>query len=332
MIVSFRSLTQVMVFCVSFTLQLKGSPFNLLVFLLVTYKSCSIMFSANLLVCHLLYGCLFVSFVLFILLGECADVVFIMDESNSMQRAHEWIRGFVLNLESRLRSFGLGTSRVCLNRYGLVGFGQRAPNHNARVIQSIESRAMVSASELALLSQDLNSDREGRLEDGYEAISTSMQRLQLRSRSSKFAVLVTDEDRDITLRGRYISRSTIKNTLLQNNMRLLAVVDNRFTANSEQALGLGDGRSAFLERPSCNITKTSSNVRVGWGFANTTQDYTTLALEVGGGAFNIRYLQQPAVSNAACSFTTAVAQAIVEDACSRTRVRRSMTCMHKILY
>ena len=189
-----------------------------------------------------------------------------------MRRQHEWVRGMVARLDGRLQSAGLGRSLSCRNLYGLVGYGQRVPNHNARIITSASGsrRTMVSAAELALLSLRLRADSEGRLEDGYEAINAALTGLQLRKTRSDVStvlVLVSDEDRDETIRGRFITRSFIKQKLLNDKVSLFVVADNRFTVASQPALGLTNGRRALLERPSCAIAPSGSRVLIGWGFA-----------------------------------------------------------------
>ena len=69
-----------------------------------------------------------------------ADVIFVVDESGSMNTEHGWIAGMVASLDA-----GLVNAGVTGNQYGLVGFGsyphtgnpQLAHLHNLGVMSGI---------------------------------------------------------------------------------------------------------------------------------------------------------------------------------------------------
>jgi RHS repeat-associated protein len=61
-----------------------------------------------------------------------ADVVFVVDESGSMQGEHAWLENMVLELDAELQAHGIGPNRYLLVGFGGLGIGEnlvRVPGH-----------------------------------------------------------------------------------------------------------------------------------------------------------------------------------------------------------
>ena len=261
---------------------------------------------------------------LFCLPGGCVDVAFVVDESASAQVDHVRIPQLLASLERGFLASQLGTTASCRNRYGVVGFGRRVPQAGARVLSSTSGQNMVSAAEAGFLAQQLTSDAEGRLEDGYQAVNTALEDLSFRTSSQveKFIILVTDEDRDTLAEGRQVTRSEISRKLLDRGFALYAIVDNRLQTQASggiSALGLS-WPGPWYTLGNCQVTQGGGIGLLSSGFSETTRDYATLALEVGGGAFDIQRMRST-LPDQACAFTKSLESAIVGDACRIDKVR-----------
>ncbi|XP_065177679.1 uncharacterized protein LOC135808421 [Sycon ciliatum] len=264
------------------------------------------------------YGQLCESFSSCELAGGCADIAFVIDESKSSRTLQDWLPQLITSLERRMMASQLGMSSVCRNRYGIVGFGRRVPQENARIYSTISGENMMSAEEASTLALELTSDDEGRLEDGYEALTVAIDNLSYRNlgKVEKFIVFASDEDRDVFGTGRRITRQQVISKLQQGGFSLYAVVDNRLTTqrtNGLPALGVTSS-GPWYTTGGCNVNQANTLGFLTNGFSETIRDYATLAMEVGGGTFDIRHLGTTPDSNT-CALTSSLEQAIVADAC-----------------
>lgn len=253
-------------------------------------------------------------------------MAFVVDESASIRNSRTWLPPLILAMERGFLSSQLGTSRSCQNRYGVIGFGRRVPQEGGRVLTSASGQNMVSAAEAGVLALQLTTDAEGRLEDGYQALSVALDNLNFRSNPSieKFVVLITDEDRDIIREGSRLTRQSISRRLRDGGYTLYAIVDNRMQTQPSggvSALGFS-WPGPWYTLGNCEVTQGGGVGLVSTGFSGTTRDYATLALEAGGAAFDIEQLRST-LPNRLCAFTSALEKAIVSDACRVDQVMMS---------
>ena len=210
-----------------------------------------------------------------------------------MQEEHQWLPFFIQILEARLVSQRIGDVRQtkqCPNLYSLVGFGRRSIV--GQVFRDNRGRDFVTAREFLPLARRLSADRMGYREDGYQAIVHGLQETTWRNARNgpvaQLVVLVTDEDRDEI--DKSITRLTISNELRQRGIQLHAILDQQFTAGGVPALGVDASNNGYLGGQLGDFSVTTNQIKVGDGFADTTHDYTLLALELGGSAWDINVI------------------------------------------
>jgi hypothetical protein len=213
-----------------------------------------------------------------------ADIVVIADESGSMAFAHVFMQTFIPALETGLTNLGLGTV-AGPNRYGLVGYGGFAaeePGHTHLVGGGLFGTAAQFVTAAAGLTTT------GAIEDGYEAIDFTLRNYGLRPTAEKIYILVTNEDRDIT-----VATLNFANTLtgLTNaGVRLYGIysADIRDSANNT-ALAIANDFTVFLEDGLGGFT-TSPNGTVT-SFDTTVADYVNLSFATNAIAGDIDQIQ-----------------------------------------
>ena len=230
-------------------------------------------------------------------------VAFVVDESGSMVGEHRWLAqggNIAQTLENNLKSRGVGTRTP--NQYGLVGFGHPDQNdpdrYNGAVLQDCTTAPEVQASFGGLY-------QDGRLEDGYSAISVAVNQLScIRNINSRRAagekvacqvILVTDEGRDRQTSWEYES---ILNELRRRECVLNVVVWQRFegrrsaTRPWEGALGWASSGKAVLPEPGDSYTVVDDGRPVAiTGTENTHEKYVKLAAATGGAAWDLEKLR-----------------------------------------
>ena len=181
----------------------------------------------------------------------CVDTLVVIDSSRGTQKEHNWMTNLVNTTEAVLLANEIGSTDRCRNRYALVEFARRAPNQNGAVQALPSGEVLVTIDDFAQLASQTRSDPFGSVEDGYEALAVGMQRVPFRRDRSVLvqAVLITDEDRDVTERGQTITRESLGKLFQWGVVPLHVVVDNTFQANSSQdVLGVSsDGKLAYIE-------------------------------------------------------------------------------------
>jgi len=216
-----------------------------------------------------------------------ADILFVVDESGSMEGAHNWLEGMIVNFDQELRNAGITSNRYALVGYGSYDYeGHFDPHkHNSWMTPSgfkTEVGRLVS---------------NGAEEDGYNAIHYALNNYSFRSASNADAalniILVTDEDRDKL--NRSLTYGSMLTELEQFNAMLNVVVDvnyGSFGTGVEGALGVDYQGVAYLPDGSGNyVTSTDTRYRAiqqdGIGNKTTANDYIKLAWDTGGAGWDL---------------------------------------------
>ena len=231
----------------------------------------------------------------------CVDTVIIVDASRNTQLEHDWVRGAMGSIDTVLQTNGYGNSDSCKNMYAVVMFGRSGPNVNGRILFSQQGEALVPIERYSQLASQIKQDTEGSIEDGYEAIQLAFAELPLRQESNVFSqvLLISDEDRDVTGKGRGLDRNAM--TSLLRNSGFHVVVDNGMTASGNIALGVSllGPIHAFLSAQGGWFVVETEGVAMSRGYAMTKRDYVQLALDMNGSAWDVNELRKPANSESA---------------------------------
>jgi hypothetical protein len=173
-----------------------------------------------------------------------ADFLFIVDESGSMYAGHDWLDEMIYELEAKLQGRGLGTGQE-RNRYGLVGFGNRAVAPRAFDLDPFTPGEQLFGSADQFAQTSLLLERSGGFEDGYAGIQFGLDTYEFRPRAAVNFVLVSDEDRDIF--DRNLSFQSILNNLQAQDALLNVVVNHRFQdADGNRVVGADGWGNAFI--------------------------------------------------------------------------------------
>ena len=237
-----------------------------------------------------------------------ADVVFVTDESKSMITEHAWLTQLSENLDKSLVEQGIGGDVP--NLFGLVGFAKNSPEDvTGRSIRMENGRLFGSAKELSDSTKKLAIN--GRQEDLYLGILKALDDYPFRPGMACQIVGVTDEGRtplmppaNSTLTSPATKEYVLKR-LKEKKCVLNVVVNQQMLAGEEAALGVGSSLDAFVERAngSFEVFHGQGEVVEDSGHGSTHNDYTLLAFESGGGAWDLNRLRD--AGNTAASFTKA---------------------------
>ena len=225
---------------------------------------------------------------------SAADVILVIDDSESMNSAKAWLPKFIQRLEKSLQDREIGSNGVCQNKYAVVAFGHQpdgAVYH--RLLEHPKSGSLLSASEVLLsMPQFASNVSEGWMEDGYAAMQFALGNVPFRKCPSIFhtMVLATDEDRDVSdFSATIVFRDDMLHFIKQQGFSLNVFVDNTFgQAGRGELLGL-TSKTTFALNDS-QLVKSASNVSEIKGHVFTVKDYTSMALDLGGSAWNINLL------------------------------------------
>jgi len=234
----------------------------------------------------------------------------------------------LLYLFSRYTGIGLADLP---NRYGLVGFGAVSYEHS-RVIELTgdgEEISDVKAFEYGIKKLELT----GRNEDGYAGIETAHQLIMrhpqcLASNVARQFILVTDEERDIVVTE--LNRSVIYSHISEFDGRLNIAVSEAFECKNgpgpwdfEEVLGLDSNGTGYSETTNGNVQPRSNcQPKPDSGYVTTNEDYTQLAFQLRGGAWNLNQLRQG--GDKAKAFTTAFLNVKVEEVIDQLKC---VTCL-----
>ena len=215
-----------------------------------------------------------------------------MDESLSMEFEHAVIGEAMRRLENAFLALGIGSTPSAPNLYGLVGYGRAETSslngQLGHVFSFKDGRTMAPFSDFEQVTSQLLEDNQGSEEDGYQAIEHALENIALRNTPNVRGVLilVSDEDRDVSSEGQGITRESIQTYLKEKQFVLHVIVENSFIANGMLALGINSTRWAFVVNDNDDVVE-SQGVQIGPGYRGTRADYTELALDLNGTAWDI---------------------------------------------
>ena len=237
------------------------------------------------------------------------DLVFIVDESRSMENEHEWIKTMVVSLERELRRNQIGVNEP--NLYALVGFGNPKPLLTKGRVIDLGGSLSPFGNSTELVGGVDKLAQMGDTEDGYGAIDVALDELVFRKRAARQFILASDEERDVL-----VSELTYNETLRRLNgegVRLNVIVKHMFAVKEDGheffVLGLDGHMNAY--------TVDERKLAGGFpyhesGYQTTYEDYVDLAFHTSGGAWDLNELRK---DNAAVreAFTKAFVQVKVEE-------------------
>jgi hypothetical protein len=233
-----------------------------------------------------------------------ADIVFVVDESGSMNIEHAWIGGMVTSLDSELVSAG-----VTGNQYALVGFGTNVhnpPNQLAhKHVVGVGDWGMAADLSGATAGLLVN----GFLEDGWEGINFALNNYAFRNDAATNIILITDEDRDN--QDAALTYDNVLAALNRRNALLNVCVDATLQDDTQTgALGVDSEGTAYIADGAGGYTEGTGGVAVSGG-GTTIADYVNMALGTGGAAWDLNQLRAGGLT--ADSFTEAFVHVKVEE-------------------
>lgn len=220
-----------------------------------------------------------------------ADIIFVVDESGSMGDAHEWIRMVVPLLDESLRNEGIGIG-LRNNLFALVGFGRNMiPEGEGIVLANLTSIE-------GFLNASHNLATDGLYEDGYSGIEVALDQVSLRDDSTRIMILVSNEARQPFIGKDDLTRSIIGQRLVDSHFVLNSIVSQAIiydkNDNASFAFALEANGTAY-SFTSLSSYKESSNglphPDPSFSAGTTYEDYTRLALDLGGAVFDINQIQ-----------------------------------------
>ena len=193
---------------------------------------------------------------------------------------------------------GIGQAESA-NRYGLVGFGAAGYERGRVIDLTGDGQEMAGADQLE---QGINKLLlNGRNEDGYAGIELARQLIMrhqhcLASNMARQFILVTDEERDEVVAE--LNRSVIYDRL-KNFGLLNIVVAEAFECKTgeglydyTEVLGLDGNHTGYSTESGEEMAITECRAKPDSGYVTTNEDYTELAFQLGGGAWNLHQLRE----------------------------------------
>ena len=204
---------------------------------------------------------------------------------------HAWIANMTQRLDEALMSVNIGVNPQ--NRFGIVGFGSDCGIGElllGRVVANSDDQVFTTAEGIEEFTFSLNTS--GRREDGYSGIKTALDSYEFRDVARQF-ILITDEDRDDVRQD--LTRESIQDMLVGAQTLLNVAVSEEFIADNLRALGIGSNGNAYIYDPSASsLYRTIRGVGMpiaDSAHGSTNRDYTQLALDIGGGAWDLSQLR-----------------------------------------
>ena len=176
----------------------------------------------------------------------------------------------------------------------MVGFGDDCNEGTVmgRVLLSSVQEPFAFADNITDFTRDLNIG--GREEDGYSAIGVALDSYTFRDVAKQF-ILVTDEDRDTVSVN--LTKEGVRMLLEDAGIQLNAAISEEFEGGGGlRALGIDGLGNAYVYDPSIRssfeVLQGSGMSVVDSAYGSTNADYTQLALELGGAAWDLSQLRQ----------------------------------------
>jgi len=242
-------------------------------------------------------------------LASSADIVFVVDESGSMERGHDWLETMVYDLDLKLTAAGIED-----NRYGLVGFGYLSvtggPMTTASRSHSVGGSMFGTAAQFSDAAGYAVA-ASGSFEDGYAALARALQ-YDFRPGAAVNIILVTDEDRDVF--DPALSYNSILQDLGVHHARLNVVLNSHLKNGTPPSLtsvmGVDATRQSFQHDGFGGYTETQTAQGGYYGsyqppdgdpVVTANQDYTNLAWANGGSAWDLNQLREGGLAPTAFS-------------------------------
>lgn len=240
--------------------------------------------------------------------SRAADIILLVDESGSMAEEHAWISTMIQLLDQALIDVDVGVGPR--NQFGVVGFGDDCNEGSVfgRVLLSLGQEPFAFSDNITDFTRSLNVG--GREEDGYSAIGIALSSYTFRDVAKQF-ILITDEDRDIIAQN--LTREGVRVLLEDAGIQLNAAISEEFQGDENtRALGIDGNGNAYVFDPSVmslfRVLEGSGMSIQDSAYGSTGTDYTQLALELSGAAWDLSQLRQGNTKHSSgyCSIFTAV--------------------------
>lgn len=235
-----------------------------------------------------------------------ADIIVIVDESRSMIAEHAWLEGLSFGLDEALKENGIGLDIP--NQFGLVGFAKDDRNDiRGRVfpMSSCDGSLMGTPSEFNEARKNLALN--GRQEDLYHAMNLALDTYPLRPGQACQIIGITDEGR--TPLQPFISYQRILAKMRERGCMLNVIVNQKMQSShtdpSSPALGVSASNDSAVEIAGGDyrIYPRQGQPVIQTAHGSTHVDYTRLAFELGGAAWDLNRLRDG--GDTALSFTKA---------------------------
>ncbi|XP_065179812.1 leucine-rich repeat-containing protein 15-like [Sycon ciliatum] len=233
-----------------------------------------------------------------------ADVILVVDESRSMEPHYkDRLCQIVGNLSVSLEEHGIGLYPGKPNQYTVVGFGHLKGETGSdglagpHVIRSNTGRQVYDLAGFREACAKLRNT--GSVEDGYLAIKYALENITsegstlLRLKRNDVApiiILVSDEDRDIQLQGKGITRNSIKKLIRKSGATLEAIVDNSIWYNNQRGFGMDSKGTLYIAENTTHYTTSNKQQHrryLALHYRNTRKDYSSVALELKGAVWDL---------------------------------------------
>ena len=213
-----------------------------------------------------------------------ADVVVIMDESASMTFAQQFSIQLITDLEAGFQQAGIGTNAG--NRYGLVGYGNAA--EVPRSIPVGANGELFGTSVEYGTAANANLVVDGGVEDGWAAIDYTLNNYTYRTNAAKYAILVTNEDRDeissqdkSDLIARLQSRGIVLNGIYEATIQDKALNSPFLALDNQTRVYKANGTGGY---------NTELGGSVALAFGTTQEDYIDISFATNGIAGDIEQI------------------------------------------
>lgn len=262
---------------------------------------------------------------------DAADIVLLIDDSGSMEHEHEWLLAMVPYLEASLINAGVGNHEN-RNRYCAIAFGGIGPMEPAHFLL-VNGEKCFTADQFPKARVQLKN--AGLYEDGYEAIHFAINNVPFRDSPfiAKNVFLITDEGRSIILQGQSLTKTSIRDELLNTDTLLNVIVNASYqdTNNAaETVLGQDGFGLTYLLRPNGLYSTNTDGLVVTQSDKDTVNAYIDLALGVKGGSWSLPILRSSTVTSnldIQKSFTDALVQLKVKEISAQVTSCRRCVCV-----
>ena len=257
-----------------------------------------------------------------------ADILLLIDVSASMQTEHAFLREFLPRFERSLQENCVGNSLINKNQYTAVAFGSLQENSKELPYFVGPNLNRGDSTQNVYFTIDVDNPINvtntidqlptiGEREDGYAATRFAVEYAQLRDDSIKFAILVTDEGRELfygstqeALDNTLIDpnnlsdfgRSFYTQFLLNNSIIPIQIIDIALNAGTTQCLGVSSAETCFYRDPNSNVIENIEfaevvNTAESRLLQNVHEYYLQPALNARGYAWDLKVIRENETGN-----------------------------------